>query len=430
MPTRRIEFPGADGHKLSARLELPAGADPRTWALFAHCFTCTKNIRAAVDVTRALASQGVGVVRFDFTGLGESEGDFADTNFSSNVEDVVAACRFMEEAYGPPDILVGHSLGGAAVVKAAGSLSSVQAVTTIGAPADPEHVLRHIEASEEEIEREGEAEVDIGGRPFTVKKQFLDDLRGRQVEELVEGLDAALLFMHSPVDEVVAIDNAARLYQAARHPKSFVSLDRADHLLTESADSRYVASVLAAWASRYVDLSEGPRDLEELRASDRAVARTREGTFYTDIAIRNHRLVADEPESVGGGDAGPTPYDLLVAGLGACTSMTLQMYAGRKEWPLEEVRVRLKHRKLHAQDCEDDCEDGEERLDVVDREIELCGPLDDAQRARLMEIADRCPVHRTLEAGVRVQSTERPSETGAGGDVDPYSPDVQPEPSA
>lgn len=406
MPTEKIQFEGADGHLLSARIEAPPGPRPATWALFAHCFTCTKNIRAAVDISRALASRGVGVLRFDFTGLGESEGDFANTNFSSNVGDLVAAGRFMaDELDAAPSILVGHSLGGAAVLQAAPSLPGVRAVTTIGAPADPVHVLQHVDASAEEIAARGEARVSIGGRPFTVKKQFLDDLRAQHMEDVVAGLDAALLFMHAPLDEVVGIDNAARLYQMAKHPKSFVSLDRADHLLTDSADSAYVATVLAAWASRYVDLYEGPADIDELREGDRAVTRTVEGTFHTDIAVRQHILVADEPASVGGEDAGPTPYDYIVAGLGACTSMTLQMYAGRKEWPLEEARVSLKHRRIHANDC-DDCE-ADQRLDVVDREIELVGPLSDEQRARLMEIADRCPVHRTLEAGVRVETTEK-----------------------
>lgn len=430
MPTEKIEFPGAEGHLLAARIEAPPGPAPQTWALFAHCFTCTKNVRAAVDISRALAARGVGVVRFDFTGLGESEGDFADTNFSSNVEDLVAAARYMADELASPAILVGHSLGGAAVLQAAARIPEVRAVTTIGAPADPEHVLRHIEASAEEIEERGEAEVRIGGRPFTVKKQFLDDLQSQRMEAVLSELDVALLFMHSPVDGVVGIDNAARLYEMAGHPKSVVSLDQADHLLTEKEDSRYVAAVLAAWASRYVELSDEPRDIDELREAERAVTRTRSATFHTDVAIRNHTLVADEPVSVGGEDAGPTPYDYVVAGLGACTSMTLQMYAGRKEWPLEEVRVRLKHRKIHAEDCEKDCDDGEERLDIIDREIELLGSLDDDQRARLMEIADRCPVHRTLDAGVLVKTTERAPAGGPDEGRDPYSPSVQPEPPA
>jgi putative redox protein len=404
MATERITFPGADGHALAARLELPAAGRPKAWALFAHCFTCSKNVRAAVSITRALSRLGIGVVRFDFTGLGESEGDFGDTNFSSNVEDVVAAGRFMEKEFGAPSLLVGHSLGGAAVLQAASSLTSVQAVATIGAPAEPAHVLHHVEASIEEIEVSGEAEVTIGGRPFRVKKHFLDDLEESSMERTVRELDRALLIFHSPVDEIVGIDNAASLYAMARHPKSFISLDRADHLLGDPADAEYVALVLSAWASRYIDPDEEP-SVAELVEGDRALARTEQGTFYTDIAVRHHALVADEPASVGGDDLGPTPYDYVVAGLGACTSMTLQMYAGRKGWPLEEARVRLRHDKVHAKDCAE-CSAGDPRLDRIDREIELVGPLSDEQRSRLMEIADRCPVHRTLDRGVRIETRE------------------------
>ena len=404
MSTERVTFPGSNGEALSARLELPASGRPTAWALFAHCFTCSKNVRAAVSITRALSRRGVAVLRFDFTGLGESEGDFADTNFSSNVADVVAAARFLESEHAAPALLIGHSLGGAAVLQAAASLPSVRAVATIGAPADPVHVLEHVSSSREEIEAEGVATVEIAGRPFRVKKQFLDDLESQNVERVVSTLNRALMIFHSPIDATVGVDNAARLYTMAKHPKSFVSLDRADHLLTDPDDADYVASVLSAWASKYVDRDESGSTA--LQDAERAVTRTRSGTFYTDIAIREHSLVADEPTSVGGEDLGPTPYDYLLAGLGACTSMTLQMYAGRKEWPLEEARVRLRHRRLHKDD-QDACDaDGNCRLDVVDREVELIGDLDGEQRARLMEIADRCPVHRTLEAGVRVETTE------------------------
>jgi putative redox protein len=408
MPTERLHFDGSDGDRLAGRLELPADGRPTAFVLFAHCFTCSKNLTAAVNLTRALAERGMGVLRFDFTGLGESDGDFAETDFSSNVEDLVAAARFLEERHGAPQLLVGHSLGGAAVLHAATRLPSVRAVATVGAPADPAHVLHLVSDSREEIEARGKATVTLAGRPFTIKEEFLRDLEGQRMEEVVSELGRALLILHSPVDRVVGVENAARLYGMARHPKSFLSLDDADHLLTDPADSRYAGRVLAAWAERYVDVAGPASTPEELAAGERVVTRTRLGSFRTDVRIRAHGLVADEPTSVGGEDAGPTPYDLLVAGLGACTSMTLEMYAERKGWPLEEARVRLRHRKIHRRD-EEECEEGREaRLDVVDREVELIGPLDREQRTRLMEIADRCPVHRTLEAGVRVETREAP----------------------
>jgi len=404
LATQPLTFAGSSGQDLAARLELPASGRPRAYALFAHCFTCSKNIRAAVDITRTLSGLGIAVVRFDFTGLGESEGDFADSNFSSNVEDLLAAARHMEDDLEAPAILIGHSLGGPAVLHAANSLPSVRAVATIGAPADPAHVLHHLSSAQDEIERTGEATVQIGGRPFQVKKQFLDDLEDQRMAEVVSGLDRALLVFHSPIDDIVGIENAARLYTMAKHPKSFVSLDGADHLLSDPADSKYVATVLAAWAQKYVDLKVED-DPEGLSDAERAVSRTRSGSFYTEIGVRHHGMVADEPASVGGEDAGPTPYEYVAAGLGACTSMTLQMYATRKGWPLEEAVVRLKHRKVHSADCErSETEDA--RIDQIDREIELVGPLDEAQRERLMQIADRCPVHRTLEAGVRIETSQ------------------------
>ncbi len=408
MSTHAVTFPGSSGHRLSARLELPADGVPRATALFAHCFTCSKDLRAAVAITRELAAAGFAVLRFDFTGLGESEGDFADTDFSSNVDDLVAAARWLETEYEAPRVLVGHSLGGAAVLCAREHLPSVDAIATIGAPADPAHVLQHVSEREDEIRERGEATVTLAGRPFTIRASFLEDVESAMLTEHLAQLDAALLVMHSPVDRTVGIENARRIYDAARHPKSFVSLDTADHLLTRREDARYAARVLGAWAERYVPPAERAATTDDLVAHDRVVTRTGAAGFRTDVVVRRHRLVADEPASVGGDDEGPTPYDYVVAGLGACTSMTLRMYADRKEWPLEEVRVRLRHGKIHRAD-EEDCVDGREaRLDRIHREIELVGDLDDEQRDRLMEIADRCPVHRTLERGIVVETERRP----------------------
>jgi uncharacterized OsmC-like protein/fermentation-respiration switch protein FrsA (DUF1100 family) len=402
MRNQKITFRGAHGGQLAARLSLPPDGDVVACALFAHCFTCSKDLKPVVNISRALTQQRIAVLRFDFTGLGESEGDFADTTFSSNIEDLVAAAGYMAGELEAPAILVGHSLGGAAVLQAAARIPSVRAVATIGAPFDPAHVKHLFEGSLEEIEERGEADVVLAGRRFTVGRQFVRDLDGHRMEQTIAGLGRPLLIFHSPVDRTVGIDNAALIYQAARHPKSFVSLDDADHLLLDERDSLYVGSVLAAWAQRYMDAPPEPETREALRQDNRVAARTAAGAFRTEILARGHALIADEPAAVGGENLGPTPYDLLAAALGACTTMTLRMYADRKEWPLHEAEVRVKHSRIHAED-EERCEEGgEARLDRLDREITLVGPLDDEQRARLMEIADRCPVHRTLSAGVRI----------------------------
>ena len=410
MRSENVSFPGADGTSLSGRLVRPADGAPAAYALFAHCFTCSKDLKAAVNLSRALSLEGIATLRFDFTGLGESEGDFAETTFSSNVADLEAAASFLEAEYDAPEILVGHSLGGAAVLQAAGRLPSVRAVATIAAPFRPEHVTHLFADSLEEIDRRGEAQVLLAGRRFTVGRDFLEDLSEQRMSETLRTLGRPLLILHSPVDEIVGIDNAAEIYTAARHPKSFVSLDDADHLLTRERDSRYVGRVLAAWAARYVQLPETtsaprPGDPNEgpSAADDRVVASTPAGTFRTEVRAGRHRLVADEPTSVGGEDLGPTPYDLLAASLGACTSMTLQMYAARKGWPLERATVRLRHERVHADDA-DRCEDREPRVDRLERELVLEGPLDGEQRARLLEIAERCPVHRTLGAGVLIDT--------------------------
>ncbi|NNF38800.1 MAG: OsmC family protein [Gemmatimonadetes bacterium] len=407
MSTRKLTFPGADGQRLTARVSLPLDEQPRGWALFAHCFTCSKDLRAVNAISDALCAQGVAVFRFDFTGLGESEGEFVDTDFHSNVEDLLAASRFMEGTFQAPALLVGHSLGGAAALVAAASLPSVLAVATIGSPFDPAHVTHLFGDSLETIRSTGSAEVRIAGRPFTVSRDFLESVEEQSMERTLAELGRPLLVMHSPVDRTVGIENARRIYEAARHPKSFISLDDADHLLSDPADARYVGSVLASWADRYALAPRTDPDLDRLREGDRVTARTGSEGFRTDLLAGEHHWVADEPRRVGGDDTGPTPYDMLAAALASCTSMTLQMYARRKEWPLEEAIVRVRHTRVHGEDCAVDGQDPD-HVDHLNREVEVRGDLTDDQRARLMEIAERCPVHRSIEGGILVRTAASP----------------------
>ena len=400
MRSEKVTFGGHGGEALAARLELPEDG-PRAYALFAHCFTCSKDSLAAGRIAAALAEAGIATMRFDFTGLGASGGDFANTNFSSNVEDLVRAADFLRASRESPKVLIGHSLGGAAVLAAAARVPESVAVATIGAPSDPAHLGRMLAGAAATIEAEGEAEVTIAGRNFRIRKQFLDDIRAQRLEDRIARLGKALLVFHGPKDEVVGIENAAAIFQAARHPKSFVSLDDADHLLTSKADGLYVGAVLAAWASRYLGTNGGAADLSpgsvEAAPGEVVVAETGQGTFAQAITVGRHRLLADEPVAAGGTDTGPGPYDLLAAALGACTSMTLRLYARRNGWPLERVVVRLRHDKVHAQDCAE-CETKEGRIDRIERRIEITGALGEGQRGRLAEIADKCPVHRTLSA--------------------------------
>ncbi|MEJ2513886.1 MAG: alpha/beta fold hydrolase [Gammaproteobacteria bacterium] len=396
----RVEFAGARGHKLSGRLATPAGRKASSWVLFAHCFTCTKNSLAAARITRALAERGFGVLRFDFTGLGESEGDFADTDFSGNVADLLAAARWLGEHHGDVELLVGHSLGGAAVLEAARSLDTVRAVATLGAPSSPRHLLRILDSSREEILAEGSAEVDLGGRTFRVGRQLLEDLEAHPLPESVEELDCALLVLHSPVDTVVGIENASEIFRHARHPKSFVSLDRAGHLLTGKADAAYAADVIAAWASRYLPdkVAEGTAD------SEGAVrAELEPGSFLTEMNVAGHNLVSDEPPSAGGDGQGPSPYDLLAAALASCTAMTLRLYLEHKKWEFTSVGVEVRHEKIHAADCAD-CATKKGKVDRFTRRLAVAGDLDADQRARLVDIAGKCPVHRTLESEIRVET--------------------------
>jgi len=393
--TAAVAFPNAEGQQLHGHLHRPLERVPRSWVVFAHCFTCTADIRAAVEVSRALTDAGFGVLRFDFTGLGRSEGDFAETTFSTNVADLVAAAEWMAAEHGPVELLVGHSLGGAAVLAAAPRIESVRAVATIGAPARPEHVEHLLADGREEIEVRGRGRVSIGGRPFEIGRQFLDDLQHQELPGSLRHLGKALLVMHSPRDGIVSIDNAAEIYAAAVHPKSFVSLDEADHLLSRREDARYAATVLGAWASRYVSPATSPGG-----GGEGVTAVTGEG-FVTHIDADGHPMIADEPASVGGTERGPTPYGFLSAALASCTSMTLMMYARHKKLALREASVRVRHEKIHAKDCAD-CETKEGKIDVFERELRLDGDLTEEQRDRLVQIADRCPVHRTLHGEIKV----------------------------
>ena len=397
----RITFPGATGAPLAARLDRPDGPHLAT-ALFAHCFSCSKDIAAARRIAGRLAAMGIAVLRFDFTGLGHSGGEFENTTFTSNVGDLHAAARWLAEAGMAPALLIGHSLGGAAVLRAAPDMASVKAVATLGAPFDPGHVTHNFADALERIEVDGVADVDLGGRPFRIGRDFVRDVTDASLDAAISGLGKALLVLHAPRDPVVGVDNAARIFAAAKHPKSFVTLDDADHLISRSADADYAAEVIAAWASRYLDL----RPPAPPPGAPEGVVRSAEADpagFLQDISAgQKHHTVADEPEAYGGTDRGMSPYGLLSAALAACTSMTVRMYARRKGWPLDHVAVDVCHAKVHAQDGGNGTPD---RIDRFSRVVHLYGALDAEQRAKLLEIADKCPVHKTLHAGAKVETT-------------------------
>jgi uncharacterized OsmC-like protein/alpha/beta superfamily hydrolase len=397
--SRPVTFPGAFGASLAARLDAPAGP-PLAYAVFAHCFTCSKESKAAAAISAALAERGFAVLRFDFTGLGGSEGDFANTNFSSNIDDLVAAADFLRREHRAPALLVGHSLGGTAVLAAASRIPEAAAVATIASPFEPDHVLGLIKDSVGKIDADGDARVAIAGRDFRIKKQFLDDIRAQKIGAAVERLGKALMVMHSPRDTIVNIDNAARIFIAAKHPKSYVSLDPADHLLLRRDDALYAGEVLASWASRY---AASPEAAPTLPAGAVLVRETREGKFSNQVFAGRHVIHADEPLDAGGLDSGLSPYDLLCAALGACTAMTLRSYADLKGIALERVGVELTHQKIHAADCAE-CETREGKIDRIDRLITLEGDLGPQQRAKLLEIADKCPVHRTLHSEVLINT--------------------------
>jgi putative redox protein len=404
VPTERFQFPGSEGQQLAAALELPEGKT-LAYALFAHCFTCGKDVLAAKRIAVALAAKGIAVLRFDFTGLGSSEGDFANSTFSSNVADLVRAADHLRETREAPTILIGHSLGGAAVLAAAGQIPEAKAVVTIAAPSDPAHVTHFFADRIEDIRKHGNVEVSLAGRPFHIKREFLDDIAEHNLMDHVARLHKALLIMQSPTDDTVGIDNATRIFVAAKHPKSFVSLPGADHLLSDRRDGMYAADVIAAWAERYIDDIDAAAPEAAADPGDQprnvVVRETRQSKFQQTVSIGPHRLLADEPTAAGGEDTGPGPYDFVLAGLGACTSMTMRMYADRKSLPLERVTVTLKHSKIHAEDCAE-CETKEGMLDQIDRTIAMEGALDAEQRKKLMEIADKCPVHRTLTSEIHI----------------------------
>jgi len=400
VPTERFQFEGVGGHQLAASLDLPTET-PIAYALFAHCFTCGKDSLAARRIAGALTAKGIAVLRFDFTGLGSSEGEFANANFSSNVADLVRAADHLRKTRKAPAILIGHSLGGAAILAAAGTIPDAKAVVTIAAPSAPAHVTGLFKDEIEDVRKHGEIEVSLAGRPFKITRQFIDDIAEHDLMAKISRLRKALLVMHAPSDDTVGIDNATRIFTSARHPKSFVSLAGADHLLTNKADATYVADVIAAWATRYIDPL--PEQATDTATAPRQVVvqETRASKFQQAVSIGPHRMLADEPVSAGGEDTGPGPYDFLLAGLGACTSMTMRLYADRKALPLDRVTVTLKHSKIHAQDCAE-CETKEGLLDQIDRVIAMDGALDAEQRKKLLEIADKCPVHRTLHSEIRI----------------------------
>ncbi len=398
---QKLEFAGHSGAKLAARLDVPDGP-LRAYALFAHCFTCTKDILAARRIAAALSRTGIAVMRFDFTGLGSSEGEFASTNFTSNVEDMMSAIDYLRDNFEAPSILIGHSLGGAAVLATAGKVPEAKAIVTIGAPADTEHVLHNFGSSIEEIERDGEADVELAGRTFRIQKQFVDDVRATSLTNTIGTMKKALLILHAPLDATVGIENANKIFTAAKHPKSFVSLDTADHLLTNAEDAAFAADVIAGWVARYIarDTPQGEEEIEHVR-----VAETGQGKFQNTVQAGPHRLFADEPKSVGGLESGPTPYDFLSMALGACTSMTLRMYAHYKKIELGRVSVDVSHAKIHSSDCAE-CADDERaaggKIDRFERVISIDGGVPDALAGKIEEIADKCPVHKTLETSAKV----------------------------
>ncbi|WP_159022527.1 bifunctional alpha/beta hydrolase/OsmC family protein [Formosa sp. L2A11] len=394
MKSQKLEIENSKGVKLQAYLELPANQNPNYFAVFAHCFTCTSTLSAVKNISRSLTNHDFGVLRFDFTGLGRSEGEFSDSHFSSNVSDLMAVSAYLEKHYQAPSLLVGHSLGGAAVIVAASQLESVKAVATVGAPATVDHVTHLFSHGFDAVEEKGDVEVNIGGRPFNINKEFVDDFSKTDLPEITRNLRKPLLIMHSPLDTVVPVENAERLYKTAHHPKSFVSLDQADHLLSDARDSVYAGNVIGTWVQRYFDAKDSiilDTEGEQLVAHLNLL----EDNFTTNIQTKKHTLIADEPERVGGDDFGPSPYEYLNAALASCTAMTLKLYAQRKKWDLQEVFVYITYSKKHSDDLNLDLEIPAQ-IDYLKKTLKFVGDLTTEQKDRLKEIASKCPVHKTL----------------------------------
>ncbi|MFK7783007.1 alpha/beta fold hydrolase [Psychroserpens sp.] len=398
MKTEKLQIENIKGIKLQAYLELPANQKPNYFAIFAHCFTCSSNLSAVKNISRSLTNHGFGVLRFDFTGLGRSEGEFADSHFSANVDDLISVNNFLKDTYKAPSLLVGHSLGGAAVLVAASKLNNIKAVATIGAPSTVNHVKHLFSHGIDEVKNKGEVEVNIGGRPFKIDEAFVSDFDKTDLPTIVKSLRKPLLILHSPIDSIVGINNAEQLYHKAHHPKSFVSLDNSDHLLSKTEDSKYVGNVIAAWVERYFDKKDNimlDTNGEQLVGHLNLI----EDNFTTSIQTKKHSFIADEPTTIGGDDFGPSPYEYLNASLAACTVMTLKMYAERKKWDLQEVFVYISYSKKHSDELELDVEKPG-YLDHISKKLKFVGNLDDTQKQRLKEIASRCPVHKTLASEV------------------------------
>ena len=402
MKTTKLEIINKKGLKLQAYLEVPANQKPNHFAIFAHCFSCNSNFKAVKNISRSLTNHGFGVVRFDFTGLGKSEGEFAESHFSANVEDLIDVNNYLERHYKAPSVLIGHSLGGAAAIVAASKLENIKAVSTIGAPASVEHVIHLFSHAIEAVAAKGEVEVHIGGRPFKINQDFVADFSKTDLLEIIKKLRKPLLVMHSPIDKIVGIKNAQEIYQNAQHPKSFISLDNADHLVTKTEDSLYIGNMIGSWVQRYFKTEENSMIATE---GEQLVAHLNvlEDNFTTSIQTEKHSFIADEPTSAGGNDFGPSPYDFLSAGLASCTLMTLKLYAARKKWDLQEVFVYLTYSKKHSDDLEMDA-DTPSRFDHLNKKLKFIGDLDEKQVQRLKEIAAKCPVHKTLQSNVIIDT--------------------------